>query len=110
VRAGTSVSVTPGRFVLLPKNLVTGVPKARIVKLSDPVAGRTPLEGDYNLKPGSVGASFRSRKPMDTLSSAGFLRSGPAHRRSEGPYRSPAPMGHAALATLALGGFETRGS
>jgi hypothetical protein len=62
-----------------------GIGESAHRKLSDPVAGRTPLEGDYNLKPGLVGASFRSRQPMDTLSSAGFLRSGPAHRRSEGP-------------------------
>jgi hypothetical protein len=46
--SGTNVSVT-GRFVLPPKNLVTGVPKAGIVKLSDPVR-RTPSEGDYYLK------------------------------------------------------------
>src|SRR5262245_23813789 len=40
---------TTGRFVLLPKNLVTGRAEARIV--SRPTRrGRAPLEGDY-LKP-----------------------------------------------------------
>jgi hypothetical protein len=62
-----------------------GIGESAHRKLSDPVAGRTPLEGDYNLKPRLSRGFFPSRKPMDTLSSAGFLRSGPAHRRSEGP-------------------------
>jgi hypothetical protein len=45
------MSRRPERFVLPPKNLVTGAPKARIVKLSDPSGGSDPSGSDYYLKP-----------------------------------------------------------
>jgi hypothetical protein len=47
-----SGGLLPARFVLLPKNLMTGAAKARIVSYPTPVTrGRLPLEGEYYLKP-----------------------------------------------------------
>ena len=50
---------TTGRFVLLPKNLVTGAPKAGIVVVRPGALRRVGLY--WQLKPRSIGAFFATR-------------------------------------------------
>jgi hypothetical protein len=98
-----------GRFVLLPKNLVTGVAKTRIVSRPTRRGAGFPLEGDYLEAPAESGLLSGRRKSMHTLN-ASILPSGLPHRRSEASHRSPARKGQPALDTLAVGGFDAPGS
>jgi hypothetical protein len=76
-----------GRFVLLPKNLVTGVAKTRIVSRPTRRGAGLPLEGDYLEAPAESGLLSGRRKSMYTLN-ASILPSGPPEYHVA--YRDPA--------------------
>ena len=80
-----------GRFVLLPKNLVTERAEARIVSRTTRT-GRAPLEGDY-LKP---------------RLSRGFFMTGPNHAQRGAPNDNDPPATHDRLASVRATGARQR--